>query len=395
MNRITLSRCGLAVRGMFCVLLSAGLVACGGDGQAAAGGGGPAGGPGGGGSAGGGPGGRGAQVTAVETAAVELGTIARTISVSGVVEPLRSVAVNSQLSGALLSVNVEEGTAVREGQVLARIDARELAAQVASAQASYEVTRSTYERAEQLRERQVVTQAEYERDRAAAAAAVAQLNQLRTRLGYATIRAPISGVVTEKRVEAGDVVAPQTQLFTIGDLSTPVVRVAVSELDVVNLRPGDRAEVALDAFPGRLLEGRIRRVFPAADPSSRLVPVEVALAASDAQIARPGFLARVSFALGERRDTRLVPAGAIVGDAGGEAVFVVENGLAQRRPVQIGLTSRGQVEILSGLESGEAVVVSGNNSLRDGAEVRVVRGPGATPRDTAAPGVRPAARGGA
>lgn len=388
-NRFFSSRGVSTARGIFCVLAAAALAACGGDGQAAnsaqpAGRSGP----------GGGPGGPGARIPVVETVAVEVGTIARTISVTGVVEPIRSVAVNSQLSGALTSVNVEEGSAVRQGAVLARIDARELAAQVASAEASYEVARSTYERAQQLRERQVITEAEFERDRAAAAAAQAQLTQLRTRLGFATITAPISGVITEKNVEAGDIVAPQTRLFIIGDLSTPVVRVSVSELDVVELRPGDRAEVMLDAYPGRILEGRIRRVFPAADPASRLVPVEVALSASDANIARPGFLARVSFALGARRDTRLVPAGAVVGDAGAEAVFVVEESRASRRPVQTGLTSRGQIEILSGVEAGEIVVVVGNHTLRDGAEVRVVRGPGAETRQTGAGGELPAARGG-
>src|SRR5690606_11989356 len=113
-------------------------------------------------------------------------------------------------------------------------------------------------------------------------------------------RSPLDGVILEKRVEAGDLVAPQTQLFRIGDVSTMVVRVAVSELDIVELSPGESATLAFDAFPSRTFEGRIRRVFPAADPATRLVPVEVALDASGAATARPGFLARVTFALGAR-----------------------------------------------------------------------------------------------
>lgn len=362
-------------------LLLAGLTlaaaGCGGESEAAQGGG--RGGPGGGGGGRGGPGGPGGRggPAAVETAPVTLGTIAREVTVSGTVEPIRTVAVNSQMAGALLDVNVEEGSPVREGQVLARIDAREIAAQVRSAQASYGVAQAALERAEQLRQRQVITAAEYERDQAARDAARAQLDGLRARQGYSTVRAPSSGVITVKSVESGDVVGAQTKLFEIADVSTMVVPVRVSELDVVKLSPGDRARVELDALPGRTLDGRIRRIFPSADPATRLVPVEVALQGEGARAARPGFLARVSLALGQNQGVKLVPQSAIVQSAGETSVFVVKDGKAERRPVETGLTSRGQVEVLSGLEAGETVVTTGNNNVRDGAEVRVVAGPGA------------------
>ena len=191
---------------------------------------------------GGGPGGQ--MAAAVATGVVEVGTISREVTVSGVVEPIRTVAVNSQLAGSLLAVEVEEGMPVRQGQVLARVDDRELAAQEVSAEAAFAVAQAAYERAEQLRRSQVITIGEYERDRTAYAAALAQLDQLRTRRGYAVVRSPLNGIVLEKRVEAGDVVAPQTQLFRIGDVSTLVVRVPVSELDVVELSPQDASDTA-------------------------------------------------------------------------------------------------------------------------------------------------------
>jgi len=324
-----------------------------------------------------GGGGRGGGPTAapVETGLVELGTIARSVTVSGVVEPIRTVGVNSQLSGALLTVEVEEGMRVREGQVLARMDDRELAAQEASAEAAFNVAEAAFKRAEQLYQNQVITINEYERDRTAYAAALAQLEQLRTRRGYAIVRSPLDGIVLEKRVEAGDVVAPQTQLFRIGDVSTMVVRVPVSELDVVELAPGATASIVFDAFPSRTFTGTIRRIFPSADPTTRLVPVEVALDAEGAITARPGFLARVTFALGARSNVPLIPASAVVSGVGGQAVFTLENGQAMRRSIQTGLTSEGKVEVLSGVEPGEVIVVAGANTLRDGAAVRVVSGP--------------------
>lgn len=330
-----------------------------------------------------------ARVSNVETVAVEQGSVAREVNVSGVVEPIRTVGVNSQMSGALLSVLVEEGTRVRKGQVLARLDDREIAAQEGSAEAEHAVSAAAYERAQRLRENQVITLTEYERDRAAYAAARAQLEQLRARRSYAVIRAPVSGVITEKSVEAGDVVGVQTRLFSIGDLSTMVVRVSVSELDVVSLSPGDRVRVGLDAYPGRELVGTVRRIFPSADPGTRLVPVEIALTPESADVARPGFLARVTLALGAKENVLLVPASALTGGTGSQTVFVVTDGKALRRSVSTGLNSRGRVEILDGLSVGDEVIVAGNNQLRDGADVRVVSGPGAaTGTEAAASGGR-------
>lgn len=343
------------------------------------------GGPGGGGGRG--PGGRGGGggPPAVETAAVETGSIAREIEVTGTVEPLRSVGVNAQAAGALVAVNAEEGDYVQRGAVMARLDARELEAQVASARASWEVARDAFSRAQQLRERQVITQAEFDAARAAEASARASLDQLRTRIGYMVVRAPASGVVTEKLVEVGAVVGAQTRLFAIAEISTLVSRVGVSELDVGSLRAGQSARVMLDAYPGQRFEGRIRRIFPSADPATRLVPVEVALTGEAATAARPGFLARVGFALGAREGVLLVPASAVVGQAGAQQVFVVVDGKAERRTVETGLSSEGRVEIVSGLREGEAVVITGSNNVRNNADVRVVSGPGGAPA-----GARPA-----
>ena len=323
-----------------------------------------------------GPGGPGGMpATPVEVGVVATGSIARSVSVSGVVEPIRVVGVNSQLAGALLGVHVEEGDQVRRGAVLARLDDRELRAQLLAAEANFQVAEAAYERAQQLRDRQVITLPEFERERTAYASAAAQLDQLRARVGYATVNAPIAGVVVEKSVETGDVVGVNARLVTLADVSTMVTRVGVSELDVVELRPGDETTIQLDAFPGRTLSGRIRRVFPAGDPQTRLVPVEVTLGPDAARLARPGFLARVTFALGARENVLLVPASAIVaGTGGGAGVFVVTDGVATRRIVETGLTSQGQVEIVAGLEAGETIVVAGANALRDGMQVRVVGG---------------------
>src|SRR5690606_11348853 len=206
------------------------------------------------------------RIPTVEVQPAARGSIARQVTVTGTVDPLRVIGVNAQIAGALTTVNVQEGDLVRQGAVLARVDDREIAAQLAAAEASFQVAEAAYQRAEQLRERKVITLPEYERDRTAYVAARSQVEQLRTRAGYASVAAPVAGVITQKQVETGDIVGNQTPLFTIADISQLVVRVGVSELDVVELQQGDLVAVTLDAMPNRQLNGRIRRVFPVGDP---------------------------------------------------------------------------------------------------------------------------------
>ena len=347
------------------------LAACSGDARGDAGG--PRG------RSGGGPGGSGAngnrgnnRPSPVEVATVNRGTLARTSTVSGILEPLRTVGVNALMSGALLSVNVEEGNYVREGQTLAQIDARELEAQVKSATAALDLAESTAKRSDELWRQRIVTALEYERDRAALASAQATLEQLKTRLGYATIRAPINGVVTERRLQTGDIVSPQTRLFTVADNSTLVSRVMVSELEVPLLRQGATVDVTVDALGGARVQGRIRRVFPSADSLTRLVPVEVALTGSALDQLRPGYTIRSTFRLGSRNDALLVPTRAVIGPAGARTVVIVRQGKSERRIVRVGPDIDGTTEVLEGLAVGDTVIVAGQALLRDGSPVRIV-----------------------
>ena len=352
------------------------------QGAGAGGGGGPNRGPGG----PGGPGGMRPQgPVAIEIAQATRGSLAREATVAGVLSPVRSVGVNAQLGGALLSIRAEEGDAVRQGQVLAEIDSRELRAQLRSAEAALTLARSTAARSDALLKDRVVTAAEHERDQAALAAAQATAEALRTRLGYATVRAPVSGVITEKRAEAGDLVSTQGRLFTIADVSTLVVRVQVSELDISGLRERQPVAVSVDALGGAQFSGTIRRIFPAADSVTRMVPVEVAITGAAVRQLKPGFLARVTVKLGERPGVLLVPSSSVVGSRDARAVFVVRGDKVERRLVRTGQAGGLLVEIVEGLQEGDTVVTLGTDQVRDGGSVRIVR-PLAQPAPTRAAG---------
>jgi RND family efflux transporter MFP subunit len=288
-------------------------------------------------------------------------------------EPIRTVGVNAQLSGILLSLKAEEGHRVRQGDVLAEIDAREIEAQARSAEASLKFAQSTVERSEQLFKQQIITVAELERDRAAFESAKASAEQLKTRLGYAKVVAPITGIITEKRIEAGDIVSSSTRLFSVADVSTLVTRIQVSELEVSTLRSGDVVPLTVDALGGQKVDGRIRRVFPSADSATRLVPVEVALSGRQLEGLRPGYTVRATLSLDRRDDALLVPSRAVSGPAGARAAYVVNGGQIERKAVRVGSDMAGQSEILDGVNEGDSVIVSGTSMLREGGKARVVQ----------------------
>jgi membrane fusion protein (multidrug efflux system) len=333
------------------------------------------GGPGGGG--GGAPGGRGGRggndrPIPVEVVPVSRGTVSRTSTIAGTLEPVRVVLVNSQMTGVLTSLHAEEGSRVKQGDLLVEIDSRELQAQERAADASFRVAESTWKRSEALFAQKIITVDQYDRDRAAYESARASLDGLRTRLGYARILAPITGVVTEKRIEAGDVVGNQARLFTIADVSTLVTRIKVSELEVRSLKAGDAVPVSVDALGGQLVTGRIRRIFPTADTSTRLIPVEVALSGGALQGLRPGYTIRATFALDKRDDAMLVPSRAVSGPIGSRAVFVIVDGKIARRAVTVGPDLDGKMEVSKGLSPGDTVIISSASMLREGAAARVV-----------------------
>jgi membrane fusion protein (multidrug efflux system) len=307
----------------------------------------------------------------VEITVVERVTLARTSTVAGQLAPLRVVGVTSQVGGALLRVTVEEGSRVSRGQLLAELDSRELEAQLRAARANQAVASATVQRSEQLRANQVITAAEFERDQAALISADATVSQLETRLGFTKILAPIDGVVTQRFVQTGDIVGGASRLFTVADVSTLVTQLPVSELEVPFLREGSTVMVRVDAL-GRDVQGRIRRIFPAADSVNRLVPVEVAVSGAQQAGLKPGYSVRVTLNLDERTDALVVPTRAVVGAAGSQSVYVIRDGKAERRRIRVGTDLDGRMEVFEGLAAGDTIITTGSALLRDGASVRIV-----------------------
>ena len=196
------------------------------------------------------------------------------------------------------------------------------------------------------------------------------ITQAKTRQSYAVVRSPFAGKVLQKSSEPGNLVQPGTEILKLGDFSRLKINVQVSELQLSRLKLQQTVPITLDAFPDQELTGIVTRISPAADPSSRLVPIEITLNNPGAKIGS-GLLARVNFSQ-NRANNIVVPESALGKDS---SVFIVkksgEKTTVEARPVSIGKKANGKVEILSGLSEGETYVVRSSKSLQDNSPINL------------------------
>lgn len=315
-----------------------------------------------------------ARALPVQALTVAPRDLSRIVTVSNAVEPMRVIRLAARTEGVLDEVLVEEGDTVQAGQHLARIDVREQEAELNRARARLQERRATFERFEQLRERNYVDLASYEAARSELKVTETDVELWETRVQFGTVTSSIDGTVVGRYIEPGEAISRHAALFSIADLSSLVVRLGVSELDVGNLRAGDAVVVNIDAVGERNpVPGLIRRIFPAAESDSRLITVEVGLPDSQDFGVRPGFLARARLLVEQRENVLAVPAGAVAESDGEFFVMVVDGGeRLERRVIQPGVIRGAWREVLSGLEAGERVVTANPMEMTAGERVRVV-----------------------
>lgn len=258
--------------------------------------------------------------------------------------------------------------------------------QLDAAEMAYETARTNRDAARESLElvEQGARPEEVEAARRQVEAAAAQLEQAKAGLaqaeevlGYTTIRAPISGVVYARNVNPGEIASTMggPPLLRLADLSEVYYEAPVPERVSQLIQPGQRVEVMLQADGARAVEGRVERVVPVADPRSREFVVRIGIRETGVAV-RPGVFARGDIVVRESPEAVVIPKDAVVEREGRSLVFVVKEGTARERSVQLGIADTLRAEVLSGVEAGETVVVVGAQALRDGAAVQVRRAGG-------------------
>ncbi|HEX7238880.1 MAG TPA: efflux RND transporter periplasmic adaptor subunit [Longimicrobiaceae bacterium] len=315
--------------------------------------------------------------------------------ISGNLTAERSAAVRAEMGGAVLQVMAEPGQAVSRGQVLARIDDAALRDAVISAQSavrsastSLDLARRNTERSARLAQAGAIADRDLETARSQQALSQSQLAEARARLaqaqeqaGKTTIRSPISGVVSERPVNAGDVVAPGAALFTVVDPGSMRVEASVPAARLGEIRMGAPVRFTVSSYPGRTFEGKVQRINPAADVATGQVPVLVSIPNTGGALVA-GLFAEGRIASVERQAI-LVPATAVDQRGTSPGVLRIRAGRVERVPVQVGETDSEteRVEIVSGLAAGDTILTGAAVGTTPGTQVTVGRAaPGAAAR---------------
>jgi RND family efflux transporter MFP subunit len=344
----------------------------------------------------------------VEFARVKRGPVSEQIIVVGNLIGEATVEVVPRVNGRLQAVSVKLGDAVSKGQIIARVEDREIQEQVRQAEASYQVSQASIrqreadlklahtnlERSRSLFERQLLPQQTYDDTEARYQAALAQvdlakaqfeqakarLDELKITLSNTIIVSPVDGFVGKRFLDPGAFANTNTPVASLVDISRVRMVANLVERDVRRVPTGTGADVQVDAFPGEKFRGRVSRVAPVFDPATRTAEIEIEVPNAGFRL-KPGMYARVQLTVDQRSDALTVPRSALIAIDGKNGVFIADkpggaqpaargnetNGMTARfLPVETGIRDGESIEITSGLRDGAEVITTGAGGLKDG-----------------------------
>ncbi|MFN3427451.1 MAG: efflux RND transporter periplasmic adaptor subunit [Candidatus Thermochlorobacter sp.] len=311
------------------------------------------------------------KAVSVSTIIVSKNKLSETLSLIGTITANNDVAIVSETSGRVVSVGAKVGDYKPAGSVIAQVDDELKLANFKSAEVAYEKAKKDLERYEALLKEGGISDAQVESARLNFKSAEAQYIVARRQLRDTRITTPISGIVTERKVDIGAMVSAGMTVANVVDIAKLKVKVNVAEQDVFKLKVGDEVEVTTDVYPGIKFKGTIATISAKGD-EAHTYPVEIILSNSKEHPLKAGMFGRVNFtSLGER-EALTIPREALIGSVKAPEVFVAENGVAKLRAITVGREAGKILEVIDGLKEGERVIVSGQNNLRDGYAINMI-----------------------
>lgn len=321
----------------------------------------------------------------VEVVHVESRNLQETVRGIGTLQALAEVVISAETAGRVAALHFEEGSPVAEGDVLIELDSRKARSQLAAREAALESAKArlanlerSFARQQRLLEQALVSEEQFEQVRTELDAVRAERNRLeaevvfgREQLKDTVIRAPFSGTISARQVDPGAYITPGQALATLYQLDPLEFSFALPERYAGVIAVGQPVEVSTAAFPNRAFVGELSYVSPNVDESTRTLRVKARVPNPKHEL-KPGAFATAAVTVGTRNDRPVIPSEALVATRTGYILFVVEEGVALSRAVEIGLRDGNEVEVVRGLEPGELVVRAGHMRLNSGAAVNIV-----------------------
>lgn len=300
----------------------------------------------------------------VNVVAAEKGPAVEAVYATAVVEPVNWAKIGPTGTSRILELGAKEGDRVTAGQALARLDDRQARARIREIEARMVYLESDVKRLKMLAERDYASRASLELAESELKAKNAALAAARQALDVLVLRAPMDGIVLKRDGEVGEAVGPADTLFWVGREKPLRAEAEVDEEDITRIRTGQRVLIKADAFPGRVLEGKVAKITPKGDPVSKSYRARIALPADTPLLI--GMTVEVNVVVSVRENAVLVPPRALDGGR----VWVVAGKRARARLVTVGVKGAKRIEVRNGIKPGEMVIVDPPKRLRDGNRVR-------------------------
>jgi len=312
-------------------------------------------------------------------------TIQKPVTLVGAVEPSKRSVIASEVEGVVESFTTEEGDFVNKDDVLAKfittnieIDLEESKASKREAQARYQLAKQDRERFRELQEKGVASLKQSDDAQAEKDAWAARIGQFQAQIDSreydiekSEIKAPFSGYVTEQYTEVGEWVQKGGPVVELIDMGTVEIEVDMPERYISKINKGSMVKVNFDALPENGIKGEITSLVPQADREARTFPVKVTMSNEDGAI-KSGMVARVSFPIGDPSKVMLVPKDAIVTQNNANFIYIVRDGAVQPLPVTTGIAYDDRIQVIGPVETGQLVVVRGNERLMPNQPVKIV-----------------------
>ena len=337
---------------------------------------------------------------AVKVAEITNQDIQGVLGFFGNIEGEQAVKVYSTIPNRVTNIYANIGDNVRKGQVLATINADKITEGVTQAEAGYEAalaqyntTEAEFQRVQKLFDESVVSQSHYDAVKAQRDASKSSVKQMEAALSAANsqyqdtrITSPITGVISMKNYELGDMAAPQMPFFEVVDMNPIKVKINVIERYLGMVKPGLEALLTVNSYPGEIFKGNVSIVNPTLDPMTRTASAEIIFENSELKL-KPGMFANVEVITEEKKDVPVIPDFAIIEKTAldysdgkistgkvkiEKYVFTLQDSIALKRKIVTGIEHNNLVEVISGIESGETLVTQGQYLLIDSSLVNIV-----------------------
>ncbi len=313
----------------------------------------------------------------VETSVPVRGDVYAMYTGTAPIEAYAEADVIAKVAGEVRELLVEEGDEVSKGQVLARLDGERLRLELNESEAKLRKLQRDYERNIDLKAKGLISDGDFEKIKYEMEALEAAFNLASLELDYTQIRAPIDGVVAERFVKLGNTISEGDALFKVTSLDPLVAYLHVPEREYRHIDPGQPVGIEIDALADETIVAAVSRVSPVVDPQTGTFKITVEIADRERRI-KPGMFGRISVIYDVHENALQIPRSAIIEDRDTASVFVVDGDRAIRKTVSTGYSNRGMVEITSGLQDGDQVVIVGQASLKQDSRVTVINQDGNT-----------------